>query len=285
MSYRERRRKARNRKILIAVLSTCTIIVWALVVYAFINAPNDTRQANNFALASQPTNVSQVSTLPLNTTDKPTGVASFAELMAPSDSPQPTNTLIDTPIMLRTATSIPLSTSSPKEKATKTPIRSPIPTSLQATFTPTPFPTAIPTPTPTSTPIVLSIGAEGDEVTKLQQQLVYLGYLSETPDGIFGESTKAAVKDFQKTNGLTVDGIAGTVTIREMFKASAMPKPVTTAKPKKQTEINGSTSYVWVTKTGSKYHRISNCGNSQTSRRVTLQDAKDMGLAPCKNCY
>ncbi len=55
-------------------------------------------------------------------------------------------------------------------------------------------------------------GATGTMVTTIQTKLSNWGYYSGAIDGIFGSQTTAAVKYFQKTNGLTVDGIVGTQT-------------------------------------------------------------------------
>lgn len=54
----------------------------------------------------------------------------------------------------------------------------------------------------------LSYGSRGSEVTDLQRLLNQNGYQLDE-DGIFGNKTQTAVKDFQKKNGLTVDGIVG----------------------------------------------------------------------------
>lgn len=44
---------------------------------------------------------------------------------------------------------------------------------------------------------------------------------------------------------------------------------------------------VWKTATGSKYHRINNCGktNPSTTSKVTVEEAKAAGLTPCSKCY
>lgn len=55
---------------------------------------------------------------------------------------------------------------------------------------------------------------------------------------------------------------------------------ITEAPPEPDVEI-----MVWVTKTGKKYHSISNCGNSKTAYQLPLSDAKARGLGPCKNCH
>lgn len=56
---------------------------------------------------------------------------------------------------------------------------------------------------------VLKQGATGGEVKELQRRLKQWGYYDGAVDGIYGPSTVAAVKKFQKKNGLKVDGIAG----------------------------------------------------------------------------
>ena len=55
----------------------------------------------------------------------------------------------------------------------------------------------------------LRYGSRGDKVKQLQQKLKRWGYYTGSIDGIFGSGTQAAVKNFQKKNGLTADGIVG----------------------------------------------------------------------------
>ena len=52
-------------------------------------------------------------------------------------------------------------------------------------------------------------GSSGQEVRTIQEKLIRWGYLDGTADGIYGSKTEAAVKLFQKKNGLTADGIVG----------------------------------------------------------------------------
>ncbi len=59
-------------------------------------------------------------------------------------------------------------------------------------------------------------GSRGSEVTQIQTKLKRWGYYSGNVDGIYGSQTVAAVKKFQKKNGLTVDGIAGKNTLAAM---------------------------------------------------------------------
>ena len=60
---------------------------------------------------------------------------------------------------------------------------------------------------------VISYGSKGDRVKSLQQALITLGYLTGTPDGIFGSKTRTAVKAFQRSKKLTADGVAGKKTL------------------------------------------------------------------------
>ena len=55
-------------------------------------------------------------------------------------------------------------------------------------------------------------GSTGDEVVAVQTKLRELGYYKGNIDGIYGSGTKSAVTNFQKANGLSADGIAGSKT-------------------------------------------------------------------------
>lgn len=59
-------------------------------------------------------------------------------------------------------------------------------------------------------------GSRGSEVTQIQTKLKRWGYYNGNIDGIYGSQTLAAVKYFQRKNGLVVDGIAGTKTLQAM---------------------------------------------------------------------
>ena len=58
--------------------------------------------------------------------------------------------------------------------------------------------------------MVLKLGSIGNEVKALQEKL------NLKADGIFGPITEEAVKDFQRSNGLEVDGIVGANTISKL---------------------------------------------------------------------
>lgn len=56
-------------------------------------------------------------------------------------------------------------------------------------------------------------GSSGEEVKQIQTKLKNWGYYKGNIDGIYGSQTLKAVKDFQRKNGLTVDGIVGEKTL------------------------------------------------------------------------
>ncbi len=89
----------------------------------------------------------------------------------------------------------------------------------------------LPSTTTAAASSVLKLGSEGSEVKKMQQRLKELGYLTGSADGDFGEATEAAVRAFQKANGLTVDGKAGTATLNKLYSDSAKKGSSATAKP------------------------------------------------------
>ena len=60
-------------------------------------------------------------------------------------------------------------------------------------------------------------GDSGSNVVKLQQALECLGYYDGAIDGVYGEGTVSAVKQFQKKRNMKDDGIAGSSTIRVLF--------------------------------------------------------------------
>lgn len=68
----------------------------------------------------------------------------------------------------------------------------------------------------TNTIALSRYGSRGAEVSQIQTKLKRWGYYNGNIDGIYGSQTLAAVKYFQRSNGLTVDGIAGTKTLNAM---------------------------------------------------------------------
>ena len=64
---------------------------------------------------------------------------------------------------------------------------------------------------------LLKIGARGNITKLLQEKLTSLGYGTNGVDGIFGNGTKNAVIKYQKSKGLSADGIVGQNTWRKLL--------------------------------------------------------------------
>ncbi len=121
----------------------------------------------------------------------------------------------------------------------------PTPTPLPPTVTATlvPFQTEVPTATPTLTPPpvellpansrydILEFQNSGNDVRKLQRRLIELGYMPEgSADGAYGYQTYNAVRDFQRVNGLSADGVAGPATLTNLYENPAiLPNPASVA--------------------------------------------------------
>lgn len=65
----------------------------------------------------------------------------------------------------------------------------------------------------------LKLGSTGEKVYALQRDLTTLGYYYGDITGHFGTMTQTAVKKFQKSRGLTQDGVAGTDTLNAISSA------------------------------------------------------------------
>lgn len=89
-----------------------------------------------------------------------------------------------------------------------------------ATFdlSPWPWSTAPPEAPPSVPPVTLRFNLQGyvKEIKELQNVLALLGIYTGRVDGKFGTGTEGAVREFQKSHGLTPDGWVGPLT-RAMF--------------------------------------------------------------------
>ncbi len=81
-------------------------------------------------------------------------------------------------------------------------------------------------------------GSTGEQVRLIQNRLIAQGYLSGPADGIFGAQTADAVRRFQQARGITVDGIAGVVTMTALgilFRQGSRGEDVTSIQQKLKT--------------------------------------------------
>jgi peptidoglycan hydrolase-like protein with peptidoglycan-binding domain len=66
-------------------------------------------------------------------------------------------------------------------------------------------------------PTTIKLGDTGDDVKRLQRVFARMKVLApDELDGIFGPRTEEAVKDFQESNGLVVDGVVVAGLVRRL---------------------------------------------------------------------
>ncbi len=120
-------------------------------------------------------------------------------------------------------------------------------------------------------------------VKKVQQKLNKHGYNCGTPDGIAGSKTRKAVRKYQRDNKLTVTG-----NINSKLLKSLGVKPVKNSSSNSSagsistTNTNGLT--VYITDTGSKYHRDGCRYLRQSKHAISKSDAQSRGYDACSVC-
>lgn len=73
------------------------------------------------------------------------------------------------------------------------------------------------------TATTIRLGSKGEAVKQLQNDLNKLGFSVGNADGIFGQKTFIAVREFQAYYGLKVDGIAGDETLNKIDELVGRP--------------------------------------------------------------
>lgn len=82
-----------------------------------------------------------------------------------------------------------------------------------------------------------------EDVTKLQNRLIELGYLAAgSASGLYGNSTALAVQTFQEYHGLDADGKAGQATLKLIYSTEAMDATTGKANNKSKMSPTPSTS-------------------------------------------
>ena len=94
-------------------------------------------------------------------------------------------------------------------------------------------------------------GSRGNEVKQIQSKLRAWGYYTGSVDGIYGSKTFEAVKYFQRKNGLTADGIAGTKTLQALGITSSSSSGG--GKSSNNTDVNLLSKLVYAEARGEPY--------------------------------
>lgn len=81
---------------------------------------------------------------------------------------------------------------------------------------------------------------------------------------------------------------AGTATITATVLNKKFTCKITVRNSSSGSSSNSSvptSGYVWISRTGSKYHRTSSCSGMNSPKKISINDAKKRGYTPCKKCY
>lgn len=130
----------------------------------------------------------------------------------------------------------------------------------------------------------LRSGSRGEDVKKLQQQLINAGYNvgSTGADGIYGKNTAAAVTQYQKDKGLSVDGIAGNQTLTSLYEtgASQQAAPAAPAAPAPaESPIKGVSQEVYdkMTETYKESENVANAWATMEELKQSLKGGTKYG--------
>lgn len=124
-------------------------------------------------------------------------------------------------------------------------------------------------------------------VKKVQKKLNKYGYDCGTPDGIAGSKTKKAVKQYQKDNDLTVTGTINSKLLKSLnvtpVKDTSSSSLVSSSDRSVSSSDNNALT-VYITDTGSKYHRDGCRYLSRSKHEISKSDAQSRGYDACSVC-
>lgn len=89
------------------------------------------------------------------------------------------------------------------------------------------------------------------------------------------------------SNGIVTAKKTGTSTITATVLKKEYTCKITVRRKASTPPATPSVNQVWLSATGSKYHKIPNCGrmNPNRARKISLSEAKAKGYSPCSKCF
>ena len=121
-------------------------------------------------------------------------------------------------------------------------------------------------------------------------------YSSEMPVLQYQERTYVALREFSEMVDVFVDFKDGTMIIEtekelknnfekieEEVKKENSKEEILETENSKSENSSSNSKIVYISKTGKKYHKLSNC-NSANYYEITLSDAINQGYTPCLRC-
>lgn len=117
----------------------------------------------------------------------------------------------------------------------------------------------------------LRLGLQGEDVKRLQERLISLGYSPGAADGHYNRHTRHAVIAFQKVNGLSRDGVAGPKTLQALEN----PKGISAKYGGSHIEVSKAYQILLVVKDGKVVRIISTSTGRRGHSTPTITSAVD----------
>lgn len=112
-------------------------------------------------------------------------------------------------------------------------------------------------------------GSTGDAVKTIQTKLKRWGYYSGEIDGIYGSKTTAAVRYFQKTNGLAQDGICGAQTLKALGMSQERAQSSSGVTVSRDNDLYLLARAISAEARGGTLHRSGGCGSCDSQSHPT----------------
>ncbi len=124
----------------------------------------------------------------------------------------------------------------------------------------------------------LQLNDSGSEVTELQRKLADAGFYKGSVDGVFGQKTQTALKQFQSAMGLVADGIAGSQTQKLLQKYRSYVVVVPVQSPNTLEEVRSivKNAYLADSEFGSYIH--AGAFSDESSAKKRAEELRSRGI-------
>lgn len=121
-------------------------------------------------------------------------------------------------------------------------------------------------------------------IKKVQKKLNKKGYDCGTPDGVRGRKTTKAIKQYQEDHELKVTGTVNASLLESLHVKAVKDEAPSVSQSSSVTASDTNELTVYITDTGSKYHRDGCRYLSRSKHAISLSDAQSMGYDACSVC-
>ncbi len=124
----------------------------------------------------------------------------------------------------------------------------------------------------------LQLNDSGSEVTELQRKLADAGFYKGSVDGVFGQKTQTALKQFQSAMGLVADGIAGSQTqkLLQKYRSYVVVVPVQSPNTLEKVRSIVKNAYLADSEFGSYIH--AGAFSDESSAKKRAEELRSRGI-------